>query len=73
MMNNDINFDEASRCWRANKKYLGGGVFSYKCQHISEKTHKYCTNKLFYPHLYCKYHLKFMSLIEHGHVIQASH
>ena len=26
----EINFDEASKCWRENKKYMGGGLFVYK-------------------------------------------
>jgi hypothetical protein len=58
----DIDFDEASRCWRANKKYMGGGVFSYKCQYFSEKTKKYCSNKLVKQHIYCKYHLKKLTI-----------
>jgi hypothetical protein len=24
-----IDFDDASACWRANKKYLGNGMFKY--------------------------------------------
>ena len=40
---NFIDFDYASSCWRANKKYLGKGIFTYKCNHISKTTNKYCT------------------------------
>lgn len=54
---NLIDFNYASTCWRANKKYLGKGIFSYKCNHISKTTNKYCTNKI-YSHSYCKFHFK---------------
>lgn len=30
----EINFDEASSAWRANKKYLGGGWFAYRCKYM---------------------------------------
>ena len=30
----DIDFDEASVAWRANKKYLGQGWFAYRCAYI---------------------------------------
>ena len=30
----DIDFDEASAAWRANKKSLGGGMFAYRCAYI---------------------------------------
>lgn len=53
--NNFIDFDHASKVWKANKKYLGRGVFEYKCRHISEKTNKYCKNKI-YKEMFCKYH-----------------
>jgi hypothetical protein len=54
---NFIDFDYASSCWRANKKYLGKGIFTYKCNHISKTTNKYCTNKRI-NRLYCKFHSK---------------
>lgn len=53
--NNIIDFDYASKMWRLNKKYLGKGVFMYKCLHISSTTNKNCKNKIF-KDLYCKYH-----------------
>jgi hypothetical protein len=34
MENNPINFDEASQAWRENKKYLGRGMFAYRCAYI---------------------------------------
>lgn len=53
-----IDFDEASRAWRLNKKYLGNGVFRYKCRHFSVNKQKYCDNKLQAGSVYCKYHAK---------------
>lgn len=29
-----IDFDEASKAWRANKKVLKNGMFAYKCVYI---------------------------------------
>ena len=29
-----IDFDEASKCWRQNKKYIGNGMFVYICGYI---------------------------------------
>jgi hypothetical protein len=29
-----IDFDEASRAWRANKVVLGHGYFAYRCQYL---------------------------------------
>jgi hypothetical protein len=61
-MNNFINntflidFDEASREWRKNKRYLGNGCFEYKCSHLDSKG-KYCKNKVIREGL-CKYHIK---------------
>lgn len=32
-----IDFDEASRCWRANKRHLGNGVFEYVSTDVPKK------------------------------------
>ncbi len=29
-----MDFDEASAAWRSNKKYLGRGMFAYRCTYI---------------------------------------
>lgn len=58
MNNNFIDFDYASIEWRKNKKYLGCGIFRYKCNHVSDKTNKNCKNKRFIG-IYCKYHAMF--------------
>ena len=33
-MSQEIDFDYASKCWRANKKYKGKGYFVYICNYI---------------------------------------
>ncbi len=33
-LNNEIDFDEASRAWRKNKISLGNGYFAYRCNYI---------------------------------------
>lgn len=55
--NSIINFDYASKSWRANKKYIGNGCFRYKCFHISKTTNKYCKNSRLCG-IYCRYHYK---------------
>ena len=52
---NFIDFDLSSKLWRENKKYLGKGVFRYKCSHISSKKNKFCRNNVF-NNMLCKYH-----------------
>lgn len=32
--NDPIDFDAASTAWRANKRYLGNGMFAYRCSYI---------------------------------------
>jgi hypothetical protein len=66
-MDEDINFDEASRVWRLNKKHLGNGMFCYKCKHYSVRKGKYCENKLSNGSVYCKYHVKSMNINEYQH------
>jgi hypothetical protein len=34
VLNNEIDFDEASRAWRKNKVSLGNGYFAYRCNYI---------------------------------------
>jgi bisphosphoglycerate-dependent phosphoglycerate mutase len=54
-MDEDINFYEASRVWRLNKK------------HYSVRKGKYCENKLSNGSVYCKYHMKSMNINEYQH------
>ena len=39
----DIDFDDASACWRANKKSIGNGTYKYIC-HIEKKDGAACCN-----------------------------
>ena len=39
----NINFDEAHRAWRENKKSLPNGMFRYTCKAMTKKGHK-CNN-----------------------------
>lgn len=65
-MDNQIDFEEASKEWRKNKVYLGNGNFAYKCQYI-HTNRKYCYKKVCsnddkysnHPdkYTYCKKHL----------------
>ena len=60
-----IDFDDASKCWRANKKYKGNGYFVYICnyihsngkrcrrtiyKHIIDNNYKYQFNNFEYNH-----------------------
>jgi hypothetical protein len=39
----DIDFDEASAAWRANKRHLGNGMFAYMCAYVHSNG-KLCRN-----------------------------
>ena len=53
----NINFDEATEAWRANKKYTGNGMYKYICCGIT-KTGKQCNRKPLFNYDYCKTHKK---------------
>jgi hypothetical protein len=53
-----IDFDEAQKAWRANKKYVGNGCFVYKCFYYSINKKRYCKNPLQEKSIYCKFHGK---------------
>jgi len=53
----NIDFDEASEAWRANKKSIGNGSYKYLCVKRS-KNNNCCSNKCLYGEDYCKTHLK---------------
>jgi hypothetical protein len=52
----DIDFDEASEAWRANKKSMPNGMFKYicgcptksgsKCMRPPKTDHKFCTTHI---------------------------
>jgi len=53
----NIDFDEASECWKANKKYIGNGTYKYVCGKRS-KNNKFCKLKCLPGEEYCKTHVK---------------
>ena len=53
----DIDFDEASAAWRANKKQTSNGMFKYICCGIT-KTGNKCARQPLQKSEYCKTHTK---------------
>jgi hypothetical protein len=53
----NIDFDEASRAWKANKKSIGNGSYKYVCCGIT-KTGNKCNRQSLDFVDYCKIHLK---------------
>lgn len=53
----NIDFDEASEAWKANKKYIGNGTYKYICCK-KIKGNKPCHSKCLSGEHYCKTHLK---------------
>lgn len=42
----DIDFDEASKAWRQNKKHIGNGMFVYTCKFIHSNS-KPCNKPIY--------------------------
>jgi len=53
----NIDFDEASKAWKANKKSIGNGSYKYVCCGIT-KTGNKCNRQSLDFVDYCKTHLK---------------
>ena len=53
----DIDFDEASTAWRANKKQVDNGTFKYICCGLT-KTGNKCLRQPLQNTEYCKIHTK---------------
>ena len=51
----EINFDEASEAWRANKKCIGNGHYKYICLQKT-KTGNHCKRESLKFCDYCKMH-----------------
>lgn len=51
----DIDFDEASRMWKLNKRSKGNGCYDYVCQGITKKN-KNCIRKCLMGSQYCNLH-----------------
>jgi hypothetical protein len=54
----NIDFDDASESWKANKKSTGNGCYKYVCGHTSLKTGKKCMRELKDTCDSCYYHRK---------------
>ena len=53
----NIDFDEASKAWRSNKKSIGNGSYKYVC--IKKGKHNnYCVSKCLPEENYCRTHFK---------------
>ena len=53
----NIDFDEASRAWKSNKRSIGNGSYKYVCSKIG-KNNNNCLTKCLPGENYCKTHLK---------------
>ena len=53
----DIDFDDASKCWKSNKKSIGNGCYKYICTKITKKG-KQCKNESLRNCEYCRFHNK---------------
>ncbi len=53
----NIDFDKASKAWKANKKYIGNGSYKYVCCGIT-KTGNKCNKQSLEFVDYCKMHMK---------------
>lgn len=51
-----VDFDEASKAWRENKKSIGNGSFKYIC--CVDKNGKKCGVKCIDREIYCRSHYK---------------
>lgn len=54
--NINIDFDEASKVWRQNKKHIGQGHFKYICIKEIEKDGTNCGKACYKDSLYCWTH-----------------
>jgi len=53
----NIDFDEASEAWKANKKSIGNGMYKYVCSKRG-KNNNMCIQRCLPGEIYCKTHLK---------------
>jgi len=53
----DINFDEASKAWRENKKSIGNGMYKYICCLPKINGNK-CGKTCLVGEIYCRSHYK---------------
>jgi len=51
----DIDFDEASECWKSNKKSIGNGSYKYVCCVLTKKNNK-CNRQCLPGEEFCRWH-----------------
>jgi hypothetical protein len=51
----NIDFDNASECWKKNKKYIGNGCYNYVCDYTSN-SNKICGKKCYKQLSFCYIH-----------------
>jgi hypothetical protein len=56
--NVEIDFDEASRAWKLNKKSTGNGCYKYICVKVKKNGHQ-CKNDSLKNCEHCKFHSTF--------------
>jgi len=64
----NIDFDEASVAWKANKMSLGNGMYKYVCAKRRLRNNM-CIGKCLHGEIYCKTHLKMFLA---GKIIESS-
>jgi len=52
----EVDFDESSKAWKANKKSMGNGCYKYICTKLT-KTGKQCKNNTVLGCEYCRFHV----------------
>lgn len=52
----NIDFDEASEAWKANKKSIGNGSYKYLCNKLC-KNNNCCSGKCLPNENFCKKHI----------------
>jgi len=52
----EVDFDESSKAWKANKKSIGNGCYKYICTKLT-KTGKQCKNDSLRGCEYCRFHI----------------
>jgi hypothetical protein len=52
----EYDFDNSSKCWKENKKFVGNGCYKYVCEGVTKKGIK-CIRTSLDGQIYCKIHL----------------
>lgn len=58
----NIDFDEASKAWKSNKRSIGNGSYKYVCAKKG-KNNKCCLSKCLPGEIYCKTHFTCLDIL----------